>query len=269
VPAVLSARDELIEARASDFFPDPGLRIAPAFKRLRLMDWTDDLIVEFVRRFAAARGGWEPASFSDFRHTIESRRYIEVYGDIPKRPLFLGMLAEDAWSGGEPARQLHRLYGKYFRQKFLLDRHSIAAGGASKRASAIVDLFGSDEASDRLMKVMEDAAAKMFEVADRSELPAARQHDTISESGLRTIGTENGVPVFQLEDIMMHSLLQPAGRDPVSRERLVRFAHRSFQEWFLARYYARNESFHVTLPRSAARFLSSMRADLEAGEALP
>jgi hypothetical protein len=269
VPAVLSARDELIEARASDFFPDQGLRIAPAFKRLRLMDWTDDLILEFVRRFAAARGGCESASFSDFRQTIESRRYVEVYGDIPKRPLFLGMLAEDAWSGDEPARQLHRLYGKYFRKKFLLDRHSIAAGGATKRASPIVEVFGSDEASDRLMRVMEDAAARMFEAAERSERTTARQHDTLGEGGLREIGTEHGVPVFQLEDITMHSLLQPAERDAVSRERLVRFAHRSFQEWFLARHYAREGHFDARLPRTAARFLSSMRASLEAGEALP
>jgi hypothetical protein len=118
------------------------------------------------------------------------------------------------------------------------------------------------------MKVMGDAAARMFEVANRSSRATQRQHDTMTESALREIGTEHGVPVFQLEDITMHSLLQPAGRDPVSRERLVRFAHRSFQEWYLARHFARKDSFDIELPRTATRFLGSMRADLEAGGAL-
>jgi hypothetical protein len=111
VPTILTARDELIEARTGEFFPDPNLRITPVFKRIRLTDWPDELILEFVRRYSAKRGGHEPDAFREFREIIESRRYQDVYGDIPKRPLFLGMLAEDAWAGTEPARELHRLYG--------------------------------------------------------------------------------------------------------------------------------------------------------------
>jgi hypothetical protein len=163
IPAILSARDELVDIRQTEFFLDPKLRVAPAFERIRLNDWSDALILQFVVLFAATHGGNEPPGFIAFRQLIGSTRYQEIYGDIPKRPLFLGMLAEDAWSGNEPARQLHRLYGKYFRRKFLLDRRSMAASGAEKRPSAIVDALGHDEAVERLIHVMQDAADRMLD----------------------------------------------------------------------------------------------------------
>jgi hypothetical protein len=133
-----------------------------------------------------------------------------------------------------------------------------------------VDAFGSEEASDRLMRVMEDVAAKMLVVVDIGTQAMATPRDTITEGELRNLGMEHSVPSFQLEDLLMHSLLQPAGRDAVSRERLIRFAHRSFQDWFLARCFARKGgTFDFKLPPTASRFWFAMRADLEAGEALP
>jgi hypothetical protein len=258
IPAVLSARDELVETRDREFFPDPKLKIAPVFDRIRLDDWTDDLILEFLNRFAAARGN-PPAGFQEFRNVVTSGRYAEVYGDIPKRPLFLGMLAEDAWSGHQPARELHRLYGKYFRQKFLLDRHSVAAGGASRRPSAIVDDLGLDEAAERLIQVMQEVAKQLH----------LAQHNMVAEPELRVAAAAHGVAFSQIEDIAMHSLLQPAGRDSVSRVRLMRFAHRSYQEWFTARYFAEHGSADTILPGAIGRFFDAMRADLVAGAPLP
>jgi hypothetical protein len=56
------------------------------------------------------------------------------------------------------------------------------------------------------------------------------QYDTIVEAHLRDIATERGIAFMQIDDLAMHSLLQPAGRDMVTRQRLLRFAHRSFQD---------------------------------------
>jgi hypothetical protein len=269
IPAILSARDELVEMRSAEFFPDPGLKIAPAFERISLNNWSDDLILRFILQFAEVKKSEEPSGFRSFRELIEAGRYTEIYGDIPKRPLFLGMLAEDAWSGHEPARQLHRLYGKYFRKKFALDRHSIAAGGASRRPSAIVDTLGSEETVERLIHVMQDASDAMLKVSGAPDVLITLQRDTISERELRDIANKQGLPFVQLEDVAMHSLLQPAGRDPVTRERLLRFAHRSFQDWFLARQFAEYDRKADGLPDTVKRFLKAMRVDLAAGKALP
>lgn len=270
VPAVLSARDELVETRRQEFFPDPKLGLAPVFERLRLDDWPGDLIARFVQLFTAARGGNESPSYSAFRQLIESGRYGEAYGDIPKRPLFLGMLADDAWAGKEPARQLHRLYGQYFRKKFSLDRYSMAASGAANRPSAIVDALGAEEAAERLIHVMQDAADDMLEITELSNGRSAVHRDTIGESRLRKIAEANGIQFVTIEDIAMHSLLQPGGRDPTTRERLVRFAHHSFQDWFLARQYVeKKRDLYLGLPGTVVRFIGAMQADLAAGELLP
>jgi hypothetical protein len=99
VPAIISVRDELVELRQAEFFPDPRMRLAPVFERLRLNDWPQELVAKFVKLFSAARGGVESLSYGAFRTLVESGQYAEAYGDIPKRPLFLGMLADDAWAG--------------------------------------------------------------------------------------------------------------------------------------------------------------------------
>lgn len=271
VPAILSVRDELIETRRLEFFPDPKLRFAPVFEQLKLDDWPLTLMARFVQLFSAARGGHESASYRSFRQIIESGKYAEVYGDIPKRPLFLGMLADDAWAGNEPERQLHRLYGQYFRKKFMLDRNSAAAAGAANRPSAIVDALGGEEATERLIHVMQDAADDMLEVSTAPDGSRSAVHrDMIGERRLQQIAEANGVPFVSIEDIAMHSLLQPAGRDQVTRERLMRFAHRSFQDWFVARQCVeKNRDIYLGMPGTAVRFFSAMQADLVAGGALP
>jgi hypothetical protein len=269
--AALSARDELVNSRPTEF--SAGAIQIP-FDRLELLDWSDDLILQFLDRFASGRDGTASQAFRELRELVRVGQYTNVYGDIPKRPLFLGMLAEDAWAGGEPVRQLHRLYGHYFRRKFWLDRFSPSAGGRSRRPSRIVDAFGFDEASEKLIRIMEDAASRMVEYEKQAAVNASAdvlvQRDTIEEDKLKRIAAYHGIEFLQFEDLTMHSLLQPGGRDRVTRARLCRFAHRSYQDWFLARHMARNGHDGVAaVPEAVARFLTPMIADLEQALDLP
>lgn len=270
IPAVLSARDELIHIRGSDFRPNERLKTGPKFERVALDDWSETLMLQFLDFFAAARGGDLPVAYQSFRQLVASGRYSEVYGDIPKRPLFLGMLAEDVWSGKEPAQNLHRLYGTYFRNKFDIDRINPAARGLQTRPSDIADRFGNDEAKEMLIRLMQEAADQMLDVSGSPGQQTAMHRDTIAEGTLRELAARFGIPFFQIEDVAMHSLLQPGGRDPRTRERLLRFAHRSFQDWFLARQYAElGRESYPGLPPLAFRFLTAMQADLAAGNVLP
>jgi hypothetical protein len=117
---------------------------------------------------------------------------------------------------------------------------------------------------------MQDAADQMLKIAGPVGSRSAIHLDTISEKRLREIARKHDVPVVQIEDIAMHSLLQPAGRDPITHERTMRFAHRSFQDWFLARQYAENgQEVYPGMSTAAQRFLTSMRADLADGGSLP
>jgi hypothetical protein len=50
----------------------------------------------------------------------------------------------------------------------------------------------------------------------------------------------------------------------------MRFAHRSFQDWFVARQCVeKNRDIYLGMPGTAVRFFSAMQADLVAGGALP
>jgi hypothetical protein len=270
IPAVLSARDILVETRPSDFHRNDRLKTGPEFERITLDNWEDSLILRFVDSFAASRGGDAPEGYRLLRELIASGRYDDMYGDIPKRPLFLGMLVEDAWSGKEPERNLHRLYGAYFRHKFDIDRISPAARGMQGRPSEIADRFGNDEAKEMLIRVMQEAADHMLEVSELAGPRAAIHRDTIPEGALREFSARLGIPFVRIEDVAMHSLLQPAGRDPKTRERLLRFAHRSFQDWFVARQFAeQGREAYPGLPAPAFRFLTAMQNDLAAGNGLP
>ncbi len=271
LPAVISVRSELVEARLAEFSETAPITAIPQFEKMKLLEWPDELILEFVCEYARRKEASAPQSYLDFQTLVETGQYGEVYGDIPKRPLFLGMLVEDAWEGKEPEKELHRLYGSYFRKKFLLDRYSFAAGGVSTRASNIIDQLGADEACERLMLIMQMAAREMsFVDSVDNEHHWIAQRDNISERKLAEIGASQMLPVLRFEDILMHSLLQPGGRDHTTRERLLRFAHRSFQDWFLARDLTVNGlNDHAEIPDAVLRFLKPMLEDKENGVVLP
>lgn len=271
LPAVLSAREELVDGRLGEL---DASKSKTQFDEIELVEWSDKLILRFLDEFATRRNLPAPQSFQELIELVSQGQYEDIYGDIPKRPLFLGMLAADAWADRKPEKELHRLYGRYFRQKFQFDRSSTSAGGASKRPSAIVDEFGHDEATERLIRVMQDASGHMTVIPNnwngKESAELFVQIDTIKEDELRAVAEKNGVKTFQLEDLVMHSLLQYGGRDRTTRERLCRFAHRSYQDWFLARFLASNGCAKIhNIPLSVARFHNPMIRDLANGDPLP
>jgi hypothetical protein len=104
----------------------------------------------------------------------------------------------------------------------------------------------------------------------RGSRPEAPHPDAITESALLRIAAAVGITELQLEELAMHSLLQPRGRASITRERLLGFAHKSYEEWFLARAWA---YMSATPPAGIAdgvrRFLIPMAADRAAGLPLP
>ena len=265
LPLVASIRDELLQLRRQEFEAGDGRSFGrPFFELVALGDWPDPLIDEFLRRYEAAQSSPPPAAFERFRQLVQSGGYVSVYGDIPRRPLFLGMLAHDAWRDAEPERELHRLYGKYLRRKLYLDRHS-AGAAAVVRAGELANRLGREEEGERLILAMQDVASEIAAAGLRDEAAV------ITEDRLREILRMVSAEVARIEEIALNSLLLPAGRGPVSRQRMFRFAHQSFQDWFVARRLAMmGTPFDAEIHNDAVRgFVARMSADLATGGVLP
>ncbi|MGV0821046.1 NACHT domain-containing protein [Martelella sp. AMO21009] len=265
IPAVVTVRDELFDSRPLDFATSDS---KPFFERLQLTDWDHSLMTRFLDRFASQRDANPPDTFLAFRHVVASGRYEDHYGDIPKRPLFLSMLAEDAWQGDDPELELYRLYGKYFRTKLQRDWASVAAPGRLVRGKEIARQFGKEEAAEALIRMMQKLALVLHE---RKDDPSSPEASTFTEEVLRTCVTGTIGPVDQIEDVLFTSLIQPAGRDPITKHRVYRFAHQSFRDWFLARALVeqRADTNGSDLTRTVEGFATAMGQAVARGESLP
>lgn len=230
LPAVVTVREELLALRRDEFLGDGGIPgRGPFFEMVTLRDWPEHLIGRFLDRFAQDRPGAMPPAFAQFREAVAQSRYEALYGDIPRRPLFLGMLAEDAWANLAPETHLHRLYGEYFRRKLLRDRYS-SVGRRPVREGAIAEQFGLEEIIRLMMAAMQAVAVRMGRLDGAGSL--------INERVLREIVLDTVGAYGQVEEVALNSLMQPAGRDLQTGARVFRFAHQSFQDWFTARWLA-------------------------------
>jgi hypothetical protein len=277
LPVIATVRDELFRLRSAEFQLQPAAK-EPFFQTLSLCDWDVPLILAFLVKYATRQGQDWPAAFRGLYDAVKNGSYEAEFGDIPKRPLFLGMLAEDAWRGDAPERHLHRLYGKYFRNKFMRDRFSGSAEGQVLRHSVIASTLGFEEARERVVGLMQGLSATMarwdvyLSATGSLKEEAIVLDDFVTEDVIERCAADSGLSWSAIEDVMLHSLLFPVGRDPRTNRRRFRFAHRSYQEWFYARYLAANadnggESHD--LPPSVVRFLKPMVADLASGKSLP
>lgn len=239
LPVLASVRSELSELRASEFLTHPTAQNRTMFNVAELIDWPDPLISEFLRRFAAGQGGATPASFADFQVLVDEGRYLETYGDIPRRPLFLGMLAEDAWVGRASTNRLSDLYGHYFERKFMRDRF----GTGNKRPLRALEAHGIDEVLFAITRAMEEAAHVLS--AKRARVLAGQAATmlypgTISWEELDRILKLVPIPGVSVVELTSHSVLVPVARDALSRLSYFGFAHASFEDYFAARWFARH-----------------------------
>jgi hypothetical protein len=246
LPLIASVRDEVFHSRVSEFQDGGGRALAQNFfERIALQEWPDALVLRFLDAFAAGRSAPGHAAFLRLRDLVARDAYREVYGDIPRRPLFLGMLAQDAWNGREPETELHLLYENYIRRKLALDRYS-AAGAVVRDGEAQVRL-GQAEYVERMMLAMEDLAGDILQAGIAHADLAAVDEDVL----IARVEARLGVAP-PLEDLLLNSLLLPAGRDPKTRRRQVRFAHESFFDWFAARWSLVNPTNARAVVLSAA-----------------
>jgi hypothetical protein len=209
---ILLARSEFWEGKQNDFANSYGLQSAKKaylFNRkvriIRLIDWQPAQIKLLAERYKDTQTDKRRSNLEALIRIIDSGEYESIYGDIPKRPLFL---------------------------RFILD--SVAEQGVRRkgRAQLFYDWIE--------LKIRRDVLHPTCEIEE--VLPA----------------DERLKAVLDPWGLFLHSLLIPTRSTPEKLE--IGFAHRTYQEFFLALYVRDNpQQFdNLTLPKTIEDHLTSI-----------
>lgn len=237
IPVVLAMRTEFWDDRRQEFETTVGLisRQGPVRPRtvraIELLPWQDEQVLLFVRRARQATEDPEQQGrIARLEALVEGGGYEAIYGDIQRRPLFLRVIVESVAETGLPGERIGRarLFRDWAQWKIRRDVVAVRAQGGARP-----HLVKEKESAEDVVKVaweaMLQAAASMTrEHEGRLELTPDCLLDEVLASTPR---------LRQIEDeLALHhqSLLMPVGERRGDRPSRISFAHRAFQEFFLA-----------------------------------
>jgi hypothetical protein len=239
-PIVLTMRTELWVESRDDFakvFGLPPQRVEPRNRRVRLVEllpWGDEQIRLLLGRYR--EGLHEPEGrqrLMELEGLLGGGEFERLFGDIPRRPLFLRLLLDTVAEVGLPSIRLGRarLLHDWVRWKILRDIDDPIRSGGEGRDDLLSEHESSETVIDLAWEAMLRAAALMVEpVEGVLDLSAECPVELVLRSSPRLAQIKEPRALF------LHSLLSPVGRKTLGTSRSLRFAHRTFQEFFLAWY---------------------------------
>ncbi len=261
---LFTVREEFLAERSGHF--QTAIKGCPGALMLRLKEWSEPLILKYTEIWRKTIGqGNIQEHLAHFEDAIRTGRYVDFYGDIPKRPLFLKMLLDDVAKGDLQTRNLAELYTLYIGKKFAGDRASSTSNPVVFRPLNLNEDY--EYVCARLFDVMTLAAGRMYSI----EKGEVRIQPKLSETQLRECARIISGEALDIPSILLNSVMVPVGR----RNRNTRgghidvaFAHTSFQEFFLAHHILAvllekspdDAIVRATLPRPVIRFLRGLSA---------
>lgn len=232
---ILTCRSELWNERRCDFAAAFGdISKNEQYKRqhvtvLRLLLWDDQRIVQLGMSYRDMQTDPEARRrIEDFIVSVQQGGYTQHFGDIPRRPLFLRCILETLVAQDLKGRSRAGLLREWAIVKIGRDfTNPIRAGGT--RSLIARDCASSDESIELSFISMKAAACRMTEHVDgRIELASDCLFGDIVTASPRLSGLDR-------TGLVHNSLLLPVSPvKTLSTELRVRFAHRAFQEYFLA-----------------------------------
>lgn len=237
-PIVLTLRTEFWERGIESFataFGQParhGETRNRKIRRIDLLAWGDDRIRMLIRRYR--EGTSDPAAqarLEELANLIDRGELSQLYGDVPRRPLFLRLLLDSVLEEGLPAAGTGRarlLHDWALRKLYRDIQAPVAAGGTGR-----LPILSGDESETRAVEIaweaMLQAAFVMIDsIEGRLELAADCTLDEVRHVSPELSRIEEPLGIF------LNSLLLSAGPVPRGLPLRIRFAHRAFQEFFLA-----------------------------------
>lgn len=263
IPVVLAMRSELYDSRKEDFQQSNGLRnpdSKPRSSRIRVLEllpWSNDEVRALAERHAECITGEErKRRITEFVELVRHGDYESYYGDIPKRPLFLRWILETVELYGVRHIGRAELFQLWAEAKIArdVDEPLLTGGTGRTRISESVD--GKAETIRFSFEAMMAAAAAMTTTDDGElELLAECRFDQILNVSARM-----GRSLESVSALVLNSLLIPVPRRAPSDPQKVKFAHRVYQEFFLARFVLENPAFFgsVQLPESIEKWSSEI-----------
>lgn len=262
VPVIALARSEFWEGKQNDFANSYDVRSQNKdkfFNRrvaiLRLTHWERDQIRQLTVRYRNTLSDERRSHLDELVRVIDSGEYEDIYGDIPKRPLFLRFILESVAEQGVRRKGRARLFYDWVEMKIRRDIMNPTRFGGSGRLP-IIEGADETELTIRLaFKAMKIAAYKMTALSQ-----ANRFVELVSSCDVEDVllSDERLKLVLDPTGLFLHSLLIPIHSQP---ERLdIAFAHRTYQEFFLALYVRAdpNPFENLFLPKAVADHLTSI-----------
>ena len=270
ITCLFAVREEFLAERSGHF--QAAIKGGPGSFMLRLIEWPEPLIIEYTRHYQKSVETADARNrIGHFEEAVKTGRYVDYYGDIPRRPLFLKMLLDDVAKDDLQSRNLAELYRIYITKKFESDRATSTSKPIVLRPLSLDADY--EIVCARLFDVMTMAAGRMYAI-EGSEV---RLQPSLSEVTLRECAKQIAGESLDLPSILLNSVMVPLGR----RNKLhqgghieVAFAHTSFQEFFLAHHIlaallgkiADPKILHSVLPKPVMRFLQGLISTLSPDE---
>jgi hypothetical protein len=235
VPVVLTARKEFWAQRQQDFtdlFGFSGKLGEKQHRRIKLIElqeWRGEQIARLAAHYKdTLTDGKKRENIENFIEVVNSNEYEDYYGDIPKRPLFLRFILETVADNGLHRTGKAKLYYEWAEAKIRRDIYRPMIWGHVGRQPIISEMESPDETLRLAFRAMMLASERMINIRgkDIELLP-----DCSIDSVLLTDEKLKGV--FDPTGLFLNSLLVPLLSPPHESLR-VKFAHRTYQEFFLA-----------------------------------
>ena len=239
VPVVLTMRTELWTAGQEEFleaFGLPSERVSPRHRQVRLIElllWGEEQVRTLVERYRESLP--EPASrarLAELEGLLGTGEFERLFGDIPLRPLFLRLLLDTVAAQGLPRLRVGRarLLHDWARRKIQRDINAPIRAGGEGRGGLLAEDESSATVVDLAWEAMLRAAAAMVEKVEE-----APDLTLVSECAVKDVlRASPHLQEIEPHRLASHSLLLLVGRETMGDPLRFRFAHRSFQEFFLA-----------------------------------
>ncbi len=243
VPTLLAMRTEFWDLRRPELDSALGQRgLDPKVQRIKVVEilpWEDAQVASYVERaLTAATKPGRKRNLSALRRLVLEGSYEALFGNLPRRPLFLAMLVD--WVGEKGLQRVGRAELLCHMAARKIERDVLAPQRLGGSRLSIADAASSVHVTQEIawLAMKHGACAMTTVVEGRLELTASCLLDQLVARDSRLAD----IPAEPLR-LTLNSLLIADGTPRPGRPVSVRFAHRAFQEYFLA--WALLENFDV------------------------